>query len=61
MPESAPWLIVVSLLLAAGQLGFALAFLRERTDLSARGLLRASLVYLPLQLGLIVLFQSGII
>jgi protoheme IX farnesyltransferase len=61
MPESAPWLIGVSLLLAAGQLGFALVFLRERTDLSARGLLRASLVYLPLQLGLIVLFQSGII
>ena len=37
----------VAMLLGVGQLGFALAFMYQPTTETARGLLRASLVYLP--------------
>jgi protoheme IX farnesyltransferase len=58
--SDAPILIIVSTLLALGQLSGAVLFLKAPGDTSARALLRISLVYLPMQLGLIVAFQAGI-
>lgn len=45
----------LALMLALFQLAFAVAFWRELTDVSARRLLRASLVYLPIQMALLAL------
>jgi heme o synthase len=51
----AMWYLIAALVLGLGQLRFALGFLAQRTDRSARLLLRATLLYLPLLLLALVL------
>jgi protoheme IX farnesyltransferase len=51
--------LVGAVVLGAGFLGFAIAFLCERSTERARGVLRASLFYLPLLLALLLLDGSG--
>jgi protoheme IX farnesyltransferase len=49
------WLyLAIAIVLGVGQLGFAVAFQQQMDDRSARRLLRASLIYLPLLLLLMV-------
>jgi heme O synthase-like polyprenyltransferase len=43
------------MLLGVGFLGFALAFWRQRSLARARGVLRASLIYLPALLALLLI------
>lgn len=50
-----------SFLLGVGQLGCAVQFLIERRESTARRLLRASLIYLPIQLLLMTLLSVGMI
>lgn len=49
------WYVALAFLLGAGQLACAVAFYARLDEISARRLLRASLVYLPLLLGLLLL------
>ncbi len=49
------WYLVLAVLLGLAQLACAVAFYRERTERTARWLLRASLIYLPILLVLLVL------
>jgi protoheme IX farnesyltransferase len=59
---NASWLYVVSTgVLGCGQITCAFRFCARRDDVSARHLLRASLVYLPLQLTLITLLYLALI
>lgn len=51
--------LVVAFLLGMGQLAFAFAFFRNRTQTTARWLLRASLVYLPLLLVFLFFLPSA--
>jgi protoheme IX farnesyltransferase len=50
-----------SFTLGVGQLICAIRFLVDRTDVTARMLLRASLIYLPLQLALVTLLTLALI
>lgn len=50
-----PWYLVLAVSLGLAQLYCAVAFCRERSEHTARWLLRASLVYLPILLVLLVL------
>ena len=54
----ASWSIVAVFLLGAMQLGFAVAFLRRRTMLTAKRLLKASIVYLPITFLLLTLYTT---
>jgi protoheme IX farnesyltransferase len=47
--------LIGAIVLGAGFLGFALAFWRMRSVARARGVLRASLIYLPVLLALLVI------
>jgi protoheme IX farnesyltransferase len=53
--RAGPLYLAGALVLGAGFLGFALAFWRLRSLARARGVLRASLVYLPVLLALLVI------
>ena len=53
--EAAVGYLIAAMILGAGQLAFAVQFCRHRTEHSARWLLRATLVYLPLLLVALVL------
>ena len=55
LTTSAPLYLLAALVLGAGQAACALAFFARRDDRSARRLLRASILYLPLLLGMMVL------
>jgi protoheme IX farnesyltransferase len=56
-----PVYMLASLALGLGQFYCATGFWRARTDVQARRLLRASLIYLPSQLGLITLLSLALI
>jgi protoheme IX farnesyltransferase len=52
----ASWIYLIgALVLGVGFLGFALAFVRGRSPGQARGVLRASLIYLPTLLALLLM------
>ena len=53
--QAGPWYLAGALVLGLGFLGTALAFVRRRSLARARGVLRASLVYLPVLLALLLL------
>jgi protoheme IX farnesyltransferase len=57
--SGAIWYAVAAIILGLGQLACAVAFASSRTDASARRLLRASLVYLPVLLGCLVVLPGG--
>ena len=56
-----PLYVIATLILGIAQLNCAVRFLKERTDFRARRLLRASLLYLPLQLILVTLLNLALI
>src|SRR5262249_51534972 len=47
--------LIGAIVLGVGFLGFAVAFARARSQPTARGVLRASLIYLPMLLALLLL------
>ena len=53
--RAGPLYLVGAIVLGVGFLGFALAFWRERSDARARGVMRASLLYLPVLLALLLI------
>jgi protoheme IX farnesyltransferase len=57
--RAGPLYMAGAVLLGAGFLSFALAFLRQRSLQRARGVLRASLIYLPVLLALLLLDVSS--
>jgi protoheme IX farnesyltransferase len=57
--RAGPLYLVGAVLLGVGFLGFALAFLKRRSLRRARGVLRASLIYLPVLLALLLLNVSS--
>jgi heme O synthase-like polyprenyltransferase len=56
-----PLYLLLTTLLGLGQIGCSVSFSRQRSDSSARRLLRASLFYLPIQLVLITLLNLAVI
>lgn len=54
----ASWSIVAVFLLGAMQLGFAISFFRNRNQSTARRLLKASIVYLPITFLLLTLYTT---
>jgi protoheme IX farnesyltransferase len=61
MISGSPLYLVSTLLLGLWQLSCAVRFLDHRSDVTARRLLRASLLYLPLQFILITLLNMAVI
>ncbi|MCP4193251.1 MAG: protoheme IX farnesyltransferase [Planctomycetaceae bacterium] len=53
--------LIGSLILGVVMVGFAISFFRHRNDLTARRLLRISLIYLPIQLALATMLNLGLI
>jgi protoheme IX farnesyltransferase len=60
-PSFSPFYLIGSTLIGACHLHCAIQFNRQRTDFRARRLLRASLIYLPLQMLLITMLSLTVI
>ncbi|MDG2382905.1 MAG: heme o synthase [Pirellulaceae bacterium] len=59
--QTSPTYLIASLFLGSAMVVFAIRFSCHRNDLTARRLLRVSLVYLPIQLALATILNLGLI